>query len=181
MSRAQKLKLAVAAGATLATALITGCGASGAPGRPGHPDPLHFLSVEAAAHTVRFTLALGYDREASFQNIDGATKGALLFSVPVGWRLSIQCANRAQATRYACALAGAPGAPVAQRGIVYVAHPPGGLAPGQAASFSLLPKSPGRYRMLALSQSGGEWSAAAGMWVVLRVVSGGVPQARWLR
>ncbi len=181
MPRAQKLKFAVAAGLTVMTVLLAGCGSSASSRRPGHPDPRRFLSVDAPARTVRLTLALGYDSDASFQNLDGATKGALLFSVPVGWRASIQCANRAPGTRYACALAPAPGAAVVQRGVVYVVHPSDGLATGQAAAFSFLPRSPGRYRMLALSQHAGEWSAVAGMWVVLRVASGGVPQARWLR
>jgi hypothetical protein len=145
------------------------------------PDAGRFLSVDAAARRVRLTMALGYDGSASSQNIDGATKGALLFSVPVGWRVSIECANRALPARYACSLADAPGAPLAQGGLAYILHPAGGVARGQSATFGFTPRAAGRYRLVALAWLGGRWSRAAGMWLVLRVGAAGTPQAQWLR
>jgi hypothetical protein len=174
--------VALATGLCASLAWIAGCGSSAAPPRPvPRPDARSFLSVDAAAHRVGLTLSLGYDGSASSQNIDGATKGALLFSVPAGWRVSIECANRALAGLYACSLAGAPGAPLPQPSLAYLLHPAQGLALGHSAVFAFTPHAVGRYRLVALTQQGGSWTRAAGMWVVLRVGAGGAPEAQWLR
>jgi hypothetical protein len=173
---------ALAAGLCALLPCIAGCGSSAVPRRPSpRPGAGRFLSVDAAAHRVRLTLALGYDGSAASQNIDGATKGALLFSVPLGWRVGLRCTNRALAARYACSLAGAPGAPLPQPGLAYVLHPAAGLARGEGAAFGFTPRAPGRYRIVALTQQDGRWSRSAGMWVVLSVSASGAPQARWLR
>lgn len=170
------------ASAALLTALcLAGCGSAAAPAKSGHPDPRRFISVDAAARTVRLSLVLGYGSEASTQNLDGATKGALLFSVPVGWRVLFECVNRLASARYACALAPAPGAAEVQRGVSYIVHPATGLAAGQSATFAFTPNAAGRYRIVGLTPSGREWVQAAGMWVVLRVGRGGSPLAQWLR
>jgi hypothetical protein len=123
---------------------------------------------------------LGYGQAAT-QNIDGASKGALGFSVPIGWKVVFECVNRLAAARYACALVPAPGTAEAQRGVTYIRHPAQGLSAGQSASFAFSATASAHYRILGLTQSGGSWVASAGMWVVLRVSAGGVPQAHWLR
>lgn len=171
-----------AAGICALLCCIAGCGSSGAP-RPAapRPDARSFLSVDAAARRVRLTLALGYDGSASSQNIDGATKGALLLSAPVGWKVSLECANRALAALYACSLAQAPGAPLPQPSLAYVLHPAQGLAFGRSAVFGFTPQRAGRYRLIALRRQDGAWSRSAGMWVVLRISPAGEPQAQWLR
>lgn len=174
---------ALAAGLCASLAWIAGCGSSAAPPQPAapRPDAQRFLSVDAPARLVRLTLALGYDGSASSQNIDGATKGALLFSVPTGWQVSIQCANRSLAALYACSLAQAPGAPLPQPSLAYVLHPAQGLARGRSAVFGFMPQIAGRYRAVALVRQSGTWSRSAGMWVVLRISAAGKPQAQWLR
>ncbi len=174
---------ALATGLLVLMLSVAGCGSSATtPPKPSpRPAAQRFLSVDAPARRVRLTLALGYDGSASSQNIDGATKGALLFSVPVGWRVSIECANRALAALYACSLAGAPGAPLPQPGLAYILHPAQGLALDRSAVFGFTPRVAGRYRLLALIRQSGTWSRSAGMWVVLRVGAGAAPQAQWLR
>jgi hypothetical protein len=173
---------ALAAGLCALPPCIAGCGSSARPPQPSpRPAAQRFLSVDAPAHRARLILALGYDDSASSQNIDGATKGALLFSVPVGWRVGVQCVNRSLPALYACSLAEAPGAPLAQPSLAYVLHPAQGLALGRSAAFGFTPQAAGRYRLVALTRQSGSWSRSAGMWVVLRVSAGGAPQAQWLR
>jgi hypothetical protein len=180
MRRARRTA-ALAAGICALLSCIAGCGSSATPKLPTRPDAQRFLSVDAGARRVRLTLALGYDGNASSQNIDGATKGALLFSVPVGWRVSVECANRSLAALYACSLASAPDAPLPQPGLAYLLHPAQGLVLGRSAVFGFTPRAAGRYRLVALIRSSGSWSRSAGMWVVLRVSPGGTPRVRWLR
>lgn len=137
--------------------------------------------MDAVTRTVRLSVVLGYGSEAATQNVDGARKGALLFSVPAGWKVLFECVNKLATGRYACALAPAPGAGQVQRGVTYIVHPAGGLAEGQSATFTFLPAAPSRYRIVGLTRSGGGWVPPVGMWAVLRVSAGGVPQAQWLR
>jgi hypothetical protein len=163
------------------TALCTaGCGSAAAPVKRSHPDPRHFLSVDAATRTVRLRLVLGYGSQAT-QNIDDASKGALLFSVPVGWKVLFECVNRLTTARYACALAPAPGLAEVQRGVTYIFHPADGLSTGQSTTFAFTPSAPTRYRVVGLTRLGTGWVPPSGMWVVLRVSAGGLPLARWLR
>lgn len=170
---------AAAAAATIALC-AAGCGSAAAPVGAGHPDPRRFISVDGAARTVRLSIVMGYG-QAGTQNLDGATKGALLFSVPVGWKVRFECANRLATALYACALVPAPGLRQVQRGVSYIAHPPGGLAAGRGTSFTFAPTAVSRYRIVGLTRSGGSWVASAGMWTVLRVSAGGSPRAQWLR
>lgn len=158
-----------------------GSGAGGSGGSAPRPPVRRFLSVDASARAVRVSVVLGYGHEASMLDVDGARKGGLLFTVPVGWRAAFECENRLKTARYACGLAPAPGTAAPQPGVAYVAHPANGMASGQRASFTVTFTRPGRYRIVGLTQARGAWEAAAGMWAVLRVAAGGTPQARWLR
>jgi hypothetical protein len=180
--RIARNRLPGALAAAFAALWIAGCGSSGTAGSSTtpHPPAQRFLSVDPAARAVRVSVVLGYGHEASMLDVDGARKGGLLFTVPVGWRATFECENRLQTARYACGLAPAPGTTVPQPGLVYVAHPAGGIASAQRASFTVTFARPGRYRIVGLTRARGTWEAAAGMWAVLRV-GGGAPQARWLR
>jgi hypothetical protein len=126
-------------------------------------------------------LIAGYDETASGLNINGSVKGALLFSVPAGWRLSVDCVNRSSTAYYSCALARSPGAPSPQQGLLGVLHPTSGLAPGGSASFALPLRAPGLYRLVAVTGAAGSYTIPAGMWALLRVSAGGAPYARWRR
>lgn len=136
--------------------------------------------MDAAARTARVSLVLGYGQAAT-QNIDGANKGALGFSVPVGWKVHFECVSRLATAAYACALVPAPGAAEVQHGVSYIVHPAGGLSAGQSATFAFAAAAPAHYRIVGLTRQDGSWVASAGMWVVLRVSPGGLPQAHWLR
>ncbi|HEV7943728.1 MAG TPA: hypothetical protein VGP17_13125 [Solirubrobacteraceae bacterium] len=173
-------KWTAAAAAAVIVLCLAGCGSAAAPAPASHPDARRFLSVDAAARTVRLSVVLGYGQTAT-QNIDGANKGALGFVVPVGWKVLFECVDRLAPARYACALVPAPGTAEAQHGVTYILHPAQGLSAGRSATFAFAPTAPARYRIVGLAHLNGSWVALAGMWVVLRVTAGGVPRAHWLR
>jgi hypothetical protein len=142
-----------------------------------HFDPSRWLQVSPSSKTATITLQIGFGRAASGLNIDGATKGALLFSVPSGWHVDVRCENLAVERRYSCVLARSPGVAVVDPAIVDVLHPSGGLGHDRSASFDFTAPQATRYRLIAVSKG----EAATGMWVVLKVAAGGRPYAHWLR
>lgn len=170
-----------AAGAAL---LVAGCGASG--GRPPgsariglsgvRPAAGQWLRFDPASRRAQLTLVLAYNGAAAGLNIDGASKGALLFSVPAGWRVTVRCVNRSTDRPYSCVLGPSPGfrAPPGTN----VLHPAHGLPPGGSTTFAFA-SQPGVYRLGAVT-AGVE---PEGMWVVLQVTAGRMsrPYARWLR
>lgn len=163
---------------------LTACG-EGAPSTL-RPDPSRWLSVDATRHSATIAAIAAYDNAASGFNIDGANKGALLFTVPSGWLVSLHCVNNASSRSYACALIRSPGArvvapltaratPEPHPGSRAAATPE--LHPGSRAAFSFAPGSPTRYRIVATN----EGHQPVGMWVTLEVTPSGRPSVRWVR
>lgn len=175
--RASPKQVVAIAAITASTLCVAACG-GGSPSAQ-RPDARRLLRFDSATRTARIALLIAYGGSASSLNIDGAFKGALLFAVPRGWRIEIECVNRSATTRWFCAVAPAAGRRSRSRAL-HVAHPAGGLSPGARTSFAFS-APPGLYRMVALT--GGERSLLqpAGMWVVLKVSKGGSPYVRWLR
>jgi len=155
--------------------VVTACGSTA--GNVTHPDPSRWLSVDARARSATITLIAAYDAFASGYNIDGSVKGALRFTVPSGWRVTVRCVNNSTAYRYSCAMRKGAGTSVTLAAGAGKPHPPSGLRSGGASTFSFVAGAPGRYRLTA-EESGVE---PAGMWVGVGVTRGGRPQARWLR
>lgn len=171
----------------------SGCGGASV---PVHPDARRWLSVDTAAQRATITLVAEHDASHNGFNLDGAAKGALLFSVPSGWTVTVRCVNNSSTRRYACVLQPAPGTALAREpepgrrkpapgtaagelfSLLDVPQPPGGLAGGSQHVFSFVPHKPARYRLAALT--GGV--EPSGMWVSLDIAAGGGrPTARWVR
>jgi hypothetical protein len=121
-------------------------------------------------------LIAGYDSRAGGFNIDGATKGGLLFAIPVGWTVLVRCINHASLP-YSCALTRAPGSSPKPRAVLGVLHPPRGLPRRAGATFGFIAAGPAHYRLVAVTNG----VEPSGMWVVLSVTAGGRPRVRWLR
>jgi Sulfocyanin (SoxE) domain len=166
--RARQAAVAVLA---LASPALGACGGSAGHGRP---SPRRWLSLDSSAHSATITLVAAYDATAGGFNLNGANKGALLFAVPSGWRVTVRCVNNASDRRYACALVRSPGAPA-------VAEPQAGrtpeLDPGAQAGFSFTAGASTRYRLVALT--GGR--EPVGMWLTLQIVRSGLPSVRRVR
>lgn len=180
------------AGVALLASLALGMGACGGSARSsgstaterstpaateGRPSAERWLSVDAGTRTATITLIAGYDERANGFNLDGAVKGALLFSAPKGWTVRVRCVNRAADRRYSCVLTRGAGSSPSAAPALNVLHPARGLAQGASTTFSLGRLPPSLYRLAAVT---GE-RQPVGMWVVLRVSPSGRPYARWLR
>jgi Sulfocyanin (SoxE) domain len=139
---------------------------------PGRPDPRRFLHWSRAGRSVKLTLAAGLGSSNAGYNFDGYGRGELLVTVPLGWRVTIECVNRSS-RRASCAVVpstqrGGPAIPGAT-----VPHPVSGLAPGARASFAFTTRGTGSYRLASLVPG----QAGARMFDVLEVVRSGVPSA----
>ena len=146
---------------------ITGTG----PGTP--PSPSQYLHVDAAAHTVVVTLIAGHPATDNQFNYDGYSNGALVLTVPVGWKVTVQCQNHGTVPNSCAVVSGGAATKPVDPGWS-TPDPQRGLDPGQSASFEFTASQPGSYRIASLV--GG--NEASGMWADLQVPASGTPSIR---
>jgi hypothetical protein len=143
---------------------VTGTG-SGTP-----PDPSKYLKVDSQTRTAVVTLIAGYPASDYQFNYDGYGNGQLVLRVPVGWTMTVQCANRSTVNQ-SCAVVADGHATEPLQPDWSTPNPQKGLNPGESASFEFAPQGPGSYRIASLVAG----SEASGMWLTLEVVAGGKP------
>jgi Sulfocyanin (SoxE) domain len=132
-----------------------------------HPNPARFIRFDAKHRTALVTLVAGYDSSNNGFNFDGYSRGELLVSVPIGWRVRITCTNRS-ARPNSCAIVRGPGtAKPAFRG----ASTPT-LAHGATATFTIVASRVGSYRLTSLVPG----YEQARMFDVLEVTRAGSPR-----
>src|SRR5690348_7690237 len=145
---------------------LTGTG----PGTP--PDPGNYLKVDSQTRTAVVTLIAGYPATDYQFNYDGYGNGQLVLKVPVGWTVTVQCANRSTVNQSCSVVAdGRSTEPLQPEWTT--PDPQRGLNPGESASFEFAPQETGSYRIASLVPG----SEASGMWLDLEVVTGGQPSA----
>jgi sulfocyanin len=65
-------------------------------GAKGSPATTPWIvSQSAAAKTVTFKVVAGYNRTANGFNFDGGANGAMTFTVPADWKVTLQFSNQA--------------------------------------------------------------------------------------
>ena len=143
---------------------VTGTGA----GTP--PDPRQYLKVDSATQTAVVTLIAGYPATDYQFNYDGYGNGALMLKVPVGWQVTVQCANHSTVPNSCAVVASGSATQPIQSGWT-TPDPTRGIDPGQSASFAFMPQATGAYRIASLVRG----SEASGMWLDLEVVADGTP------
>jgi len=143
---------------------VTGTG-SGTP-----PDPKQYLKVDPGTKSAVVTLIAGYPASDFQFNYDGYTDGVLVLKVPVGWQMTVQCANRSTVNNSCAVVADGSATQPMQPGWS-TPEPVRGLDPGQSASFVFSPQTTGSYRIASLVRG----SEASGMWLDLEVVTRGSP------
>lgn len=143
---------------------ITGTG-SGTP-----PDPSKYLKVDAQSRTAVVTLIAGYPASDFQFNYNGYGNGQLQLEVPVGWQITVQCANRSTVNQ-SCAVVTDGHATEPLQPDWATPDPRHGLNPGESASFVFTPQNTGSYRIASLVAG----SEASGMWLDLLVTSSGRP------
>src|SRR5690242_1555182 len=145
---------------------VTGTG-SGTP-----PDPNTYLKVDSQTRSAIVTLIAGYPASDYQFNYDGYGNGQLVLKVPVGWTVTVQCANRSTVNQSCSVVADGRSTEPLQPDWT-TPDPQRGLNPGESASFEFAPQETGSYRIASLVPG----SEASGMWLDLEVVTGGQPSA----
>src|SRR5207237_10735198 len=107
---------------------VTGTG----PGTP--PDPSQYLHVDAATQSVVVTLIAGHPATNNQFNYDGYSNGALVVTVPVGWKVTVQCQNHGTVPNSCAVVSGGAATKPIEPGWS-TPDPQRGLDPGECASF----------------------------------------------
>jgi len=155
---------------TLATASVPLCASAAVA-----PPPAHWFSANVRARAATLTLIAGYTDALGGFNFDGYGKGAMVVSVPSGYRVTILYHNKGA---YPHSVLVTPyarkdlveGWPVAFRGAAS-SDATNGASPGAMQRFSFVADRVGTYAIIC-AVAGHE---QAGMWDVLGVTRGGKP------
>jgi hypothetical protein len=137
---------------------------------PGKPEPRRFLSWEARNRVAHLTLLAGLGSANNGFNFDGYGRGELLVTIPLGWRVVVDCENRGRA-RHSCAVVKGSLSTVPAFAGATSPAPITGLAPGAKATFSFRPTRTGSFRIACLVPG----HEQARQWAVLDVRRGGKP------
>jgi len=156
--------------ATLVIVAVCSCDPLTGTGSGTPPDPKQYLKVDAQSKTAIVTLIAGYPATDYQFNYDGYGNGSLVLTVPVGWQVTVQCANHSTVPNSCAVVASKRDTQPAQAGWT-TPDPTRGLDPGQSASFAFTPQATGTYRIASLVPG----SEASGMWLDLEVVPSGTP------
>jgi hypothetical protein len=139
-------------------------------GGEARPDPHRFLTWNAKARVAHLVLLAGLGGENNGFNFGGYGRGELLVTIPVGWRVVVDCENRGRA-RHSCAVVAGP---LATRPAFPGAATPApleGLGPGARATFAFRASRVGSFRIACLVPG----HEQARQWDVLDVVRGRRP------
>jgi Sulfocyanin (SoxE) domain len=155
---------------TLAILFVSACDPLQGSGTGTQPDPAKFIQVDTASRSAIVTLIAGYPATDFQFNYNGYGSGALILKVPAGWNVTIQCENRGTVPN-SCAVVNDRSDTEPIDPAWSTPDPHKGLQPGESASFTFAPKTPGSYRIASLVDG----SEASGMWLDLEVTSSGTP------
>lgn len=149
------------------TTVISGSGSG------DRPDPARFLHADPATRSAILTLVAGYPATDSQFNFNGYANGTLEVTIPVGWAVTVQCANRGTVPN-SCTVVD-PARPDRPADPAWTTPDPGtGLAPGGSATFTFIPDRPASLRLVSLPTG----RAASGTWAALVVSASGGPGIR---
>lgn len=134
-----------------------------------------WLSWDASTHTATLTLVAGYNTSQSGFNFNGAGQGNMVISVPMGTHVQVAFSNKGALPHSAVITAwsnrsGTSSFPTAFSGSSS-ANPTSGIAAGTTQHFSFTADKVGKYALVCAVPG----HAAAGMWDVFTVTSGGQP------
>ena len=130
------------------------------------PDPARYIHVDEASRAAVVTLVAAYPATDFQFNYDGYGSGSLVLTVPVGWKVTVQCENRGTVAN-SCSVVKDE---MATQSIDPSWTTPD-LEPGSSATFTFTPTTPGSYRIASLVDG----HEASGMWLDLEVVASGRP------
>ena len=153
-----------------AIVLMAACDPVTGTGSGTQPDPKKYIRIDAATKSAVVTLIAGYPATDFQFNYDGYGDGSLILKVPLGWQVTVQCANRSTVNN-SCAVVSDAAASEPMQPSWSTPDPQHGLGPGESASFVFIPATTGAFRIASLVRG----SEASGMWLDLEVVDRGTP------
>ena len=130
------------------------------------PDPAKYIHVDEASRAAVVTLVAAYPATDFQFNYDGYGSGSLVLTVPVAWKVTVQCENRGTVAN-SCSVVKDEKATQS----IDPSWTTPDLEPGSSASFTFTPTTPGSYRIASLVDG----HEASGMWLDLEVVNSGRP------
>src|SRR5215471_18189193 len=150
--RAQYARRVATYALVLAVALLPRLQASAARHAPHSTATPRWLVVNAKAHAVKLTLVAGYNNALGGFNFDGYGNGAMVISVPAGYRVGVTFTNKGSLPHSAVFTPYAKrnstsGFPPAFRGSS-TTHPTDGIQPGQTQRFSFGATKVGTYALV---------------------------------
>src|SRR5438445_13614383 len=132
--------------ATLVIVAVCSCDPLTGTGSGTPPDPKQYLKVDAQSKTAIVTLIAGYPATDYQFNYDGYGNGTLMLKVPVGWQVTVQCANHSTVPNSCAVVSSATATEPVQPGWS-TPDPQRGLDPGQSASVAFNATAAGAYRV----------------------------------
>jgi len=130
------------------------------------PDPAKYIHIDEASRAAVVTLVAAYPATDFQFNYDGYGSGSLVLTVPVAWKVTVQCENRGTVAN-SCSVVKDEKATQS----IDPSWTTPDLEPGSSASFTFTPTTPGSYRIASLVDG----HEASGMWLDLEVVASGRP------
>ena len=130
------------------------------------PDPAKYIHIDEASRAAVVTLVAAYPATDFQFNYDGYGSGSLVLTVPVAWKVTVQCENRGTVAN-SCSVVKDEKATQS----IDPSWTTPDLEPGSSASFTFTPTTPGSYRIASLVDG----HEASGMWLDLEVVNSGRP------
>jgi hypothetical protein len=172
------VKRASAPALTAVAVIGLGTGAAACGASAPHRLPLErWLSYSRARRIATVSARAGYDGVYGGFNFNGYGKGAVLVTIPRGWKVIVHCVNRSADRRHSCAVVRGVGATTPAFRRASSPDPERGLAPGRATTFTFTASVLGVYRLVSLVPD----QEGAGMWDVIEVASSATPSVQVLR
>ena len=84
-------------------------------------------------------------------NFNGYGKGEVLVTIPLGWKVTVDCTNRSGSRRHSCAIVRGVGATAPAFPHASSPDPERGLPPGHAATFTFVALKRGVYRLYVVA------------------------------
>jgi sulfocyanin len=152
-----------------ATPAAPGAGPSAA-ASPGSSGTSQYLSVDAAAKSVTVDLIAAKSGAGNTFNFNGYSDGKMTVSVPVGWKVTVNCRNQGSIPHSCSIVSGASSTTPAFPGATSP-NPTTGVPPGGTQTFSFTPDRTGSFRIACLVPGHED----AGMWDTFQVTASGSP------
>src|SRR5579884_2916463 len=137
---------------------------------PGASGTSQYLSTDAAARSVTIDLIASKSGAGNTFNFNGYTDGKMTVSVPVGWKVTVNCRNQGSIP-HSCSIVSEANSTTPVFPGATSPNPTSGVPAGGTQTFSFTPDRTGTFRIACLVPGHED----AGMWDTFQVTASGTP------